>query len=114
MERRSYPRHLCSENPKLKVSVLLSGGSLIGLKSPHLVELEGRPLDVSRGGLSLSFDFDPDLSSLEPPSKVDLVLRYEGCKKTARAQIVHVHEGHRRMGLSFVQPLETLTDLGIV
>jgi hypothetical protein len=112
VEKRHYPRQICTDETGLHVSILLSGGSLIDQQSQHLVQLEGTALDVSCGGVCLSFEFDPDLASLEPDSSVDLVLQHEECQQRLKAKIVHVHEGHKTIGLQFDDPLSDLGQLG--
>ena len=113
MERRQYTRHTCAEDLGLHVYVILSGGSLVDEKSSHFVELEGKPTNVSHGGTCITFDFDPDLSSLEPNSEVDLVFCRGDTFQRKHAIVMHVHEGHKKLGLQFLRPLSDLSDIGL-
>ena len=113
MERRRYTRYTISNRRGLSVSVLLSGGSLIETHTHHTLELEGRALDLSEGGMCLAFDFDPDLTSLEPDSEVEVVFHRAGREHSTWAKIVHVHEGHRKIGVEFNRPLKDLGEFGL-
>jgi hypothetical protein len=106
VERRKFPRQDVRGTP-LKATLVLSGGSLLNRNSFNAVEIETHPIDLSRGGMSLSLGLDTVWATFSPEREVDLHLDCGGDSGShVRARVVRIEAGDQVLGLEFVSPLE--------
>lgn len=105
MERRKFPRQDVRGAP-LKATLVLTGGSLLS-NSAHSVEIETYPINLSRGGMSVSLGFSAVWATISPDREVDLCLGRDGVAESRiRAKIVRVQPWDHVLGLEFASPLE--------
>jgi hypothetical protein len=90
-----------------KATLVLTGGSLLNKDSFRAMEIEIHPIDLSRGGMSLTLGLDSVWATFSPEREVDLYLDRGGERESRlRARVVHVQAGDHVLGLEFVAPLE--------
>lgn len=89
--------------------LILSGGSLLNRNSISQVEIDAHAIDLSRGGVRLSLDFDALWATIAPERDVELYLEREGRMTPVHAKVVYVEREEHQLGLEFLKPLESMS-----
>lgn len=108
MEKRRFPRHDVQKVP-LKATLVLRGGSLLKADSPSAIEITTQPIDLSRGGISVSLQFDALWEALSTTKDLDLMMERDGHEIPIRSHVArHVREKNL-LALEFETPLQELS-----
>ncbi len=110
MERRRFPRRDVSGLP-LKATVVISGESLLEERTPKFVEIDAKPVNISRSGICLLINLGTPWNTFSPDKELDLFLQRGKTKQAFKGKIVHILEGGRMIGLEFCHTLNDMDSL---
>lgn len=98
----------------LKATLLLSGASLLKEEVSTSIEIQARPINLSRSGICLTLGVDADWVTISPKKKINLILEGGLEKKSLTGRVVHHDQGadsiqqRQVLGLEFIPPLDDL------
>lgn len=110
MERRRFPRRNVS-GLALKATIVISGESLLAERTPKFVEIDAKPVNISRSGICLSMNLGTPWDTFSPDKELDLFLQRGKTKQALKGKIVHILEGGHIIGLEFCH---TLNDMDLL
>lgn len=108
MERRRFPRQDLRGKP-IQARLVLTGGSLLKKDASHSIEIDVRPINLSRGGVGLTLGVDATWDSIAPSREVTLLLEASGVRAPFRGRVVRYEGGSRLMGFEFDRPLKEIS-----
>ncbi len=111
VERRNYERHSLDVTHPLRATIIMSGDSLLASSAHTTIELEGKPINISTGGVCLTLDYDATWEMLSS-SKELLIHLHNGTEHIeTRGRVTHVGGDRSILGIQFFRPLKNLSPL---
>ena len=108
MENRRYPRENIADRSQLSAKLVLNGGSLLESSTTHSIEIGAKPLNISRGGICLNLKLDVPWVTLNPQSKVSLLLSFGKQVWLLPATVVRHEKEGRTLALEFADPMKSI------
>ena len=108
VERRRFPRRDLRGTP-IQARLVLTGNSLLKRDASHSIEIDARPVNLSRGGVGLTLEVDATWAAIAPEKEVSLLLEASGSRAPFRGKVVRYEGESRLMGLEFDRPLSEIS-----
>lgn len=111
MERRVFERYVLDKSHPLRATIVMSADSLVSKTNTTSIEMEGRPVNISRGGLCLTLDYDATWEVISSSKEVEIHLSNgdKGC--STRGKVTHLGTDRTVLGIQFYHPLIDLPEL---
>lgn len=106
-----YQRHLLERDHSVRATIVMTGGSLLSVRNETAIELEGKLINISQGGLCLTLDYDANWDILSSSKELEIHLSNGDQRCSTVGRVTHYGTDRSILGIKFHKPLTDLDTL---